>query len=914
MSLASRIATWWKAVTRPEQLSNEIEDELVFHIEKYAEDLMRRGLPREEAFRRARVELGGLAAQKENCRAAWGTRAWDELQSDLRYAFRMLAKSPGFTAIAIASLALGIGANTIIFTVTKAILLDRLAVPHPEELRLFALTQGNKGIVHGSWGYYDETPSGKILITSFSYPVYQQLRQHNHALQDIFAFKNYGRLTATIDNKAEAVTTEMVSGNYYRVLDVHPVLGRAIVDSDDAAVGSGPVMLISYGYWSRRFGRSPDVIGKKIEVNATPMTIIGVNPPDFTGAYSVQSSPDIFLPFSMQPIAAPQFKSSLLTDTNLWWVMMMGRSKPGVSTEVAQSELDAGLNAAIRATMTVGKDDEMPRLLLEDGSRGQNEMGGELAQPIYVLISLAGFVLLLACANLANLLLARASSRQREMSVRLALGASRIRILCQMFTESLLLSVSGGAVGLFLGYAGRNAIPHLLSSSWEPRVVNGNFDWMIFAFTAAVSIITGLLFGVAPAWQATRTQVSSGLKDNAQTATQRRRNLAGKTLVVIQVALSMLLLVGAGLFVRTLMNLNNTHLGFDPDNILLVDLQPTKTQYADAKGIALYHQVEEKLAALPGVDSVTLSQVPLISHNRSGHIFDPDDQPRKQDEHQHVAFNAVGKDFFATFSIPVIAGRSFNDTDSETSPKVAIVNEQLAKKFFPASDPAGRTFLTGDPKNLDRVKIVGICKDAKYDNLRGDPPPTFYVPYRQQGSEEGMTYEIRTRTNPEVIVPSLRGAVASIDKNVPLLDIRTQNEQIEDTTRQERIFASLTGGFGVLALILACIGIYGIMAYTVARRTNEIGIRMALGAQTDRVLRMILREASWMALVGVIVGLAVAVGMGRLIASMLYGLKSYDPLTLGGASLLLVLIAIAASWVPAWRAAHVDPIKALRHE
>jgi hypothetical protein len=407
MSLASRIATWWKAVTRPERLSDEIEDELHFHIEAYATDLMHSGLPREEAFRRARAELGGLAAQKENCREAWGTRAWDELRSDLRYATRMLAKSPGFTAIAIGSLALGIGANTIIFTVTKAILLDKLAVPQPEELRLFALTQGEKGVVHSSWGYFDQTLDGKMLSTSFSYPVYQQLRQHNNALQDIFAFKNYGRLTATVDNKAEVVTSEMVSGNYYRTLGIHPMLGRPIVDIDDAAPGSGPVLLISYGYWTRRFVRSPDVIGKKIEVNSAPMTIVGVNPPDFTGVFGVQSSPDVFLPFSMQPIAAPKFGSSLLTNTNLWWVMMMGWLKPGVSAEAEQSKLDADLNGAVRATLAVGRDEEIPRLLLENGSRGQNEAGGQFAKPIYVLMSLASFVLLLACANLSNMLLAR---------------------------------------------------------------------------------------------------------------------------------------------------------------------------------------------------------------------------------------------------------------------------------------------------------------------------------------------------------------------------------------------------------------------------------------------------------------------------------------------------------------------------
>lgn len=916
MRLASRIRTWWKAVTHPQQLNGEVEDELAFHMESYAEDLMRNGMPREEAFRRARIELGGIAQQKENIRTAWGTRVWDELRSDLRYAFRMLAKSPGFTAIAIGSLALGIGANTIIFTVTKAILLDKLAVHNPEQLRLLAWIDdgSDKNIIHSSWGEWEHLPSGRTICTSFSYPVYQQLRKQNRSLKDLFAFKDVGRLTATIDDKAEAVKAEMISGNYYSQLGVKPVLGRPIVEGDDGIAGSGPVVLISDAYWSRRFGRSPEVIGKKIEINSTPMMIIGVNPPGFTGAFGVQESPDVFLPFSMQPIAAPKGKSSLLTDTELWWVLVMGRLRPGVSESTARASLDVALNAAVRATTTVGKDDEIPAMELEDGSRGENSAGRQFAKPIYVLISLSGFVLLLACANLANLLLARSSARQREMSVRLALGAGRARILRQMFTESLLLSITGGAAGLLLGYTGRNAIPHLLSSSWEPTMMNSRFDWTIFGYTVAISLFTGLLFGLAPAWQSTRTQVSSGLKDNAQTATQRRRNIAGKTIVIVQITLSMLLLVGAGLFVRTLMNLSNSHLGFRPDNILLFELQPALTRYPGTANILLHHRLEEKLAAVQGVDSLTLSEMALIANRAANTSITVPGQPQTK-HHLSAFYNSVGEHFFTTLGIPVIAGRGFNDTDTEISRKVAVINQQMATKFFPDANPVGKIFDTGSGDDLQHIEVVGICKDAKYDSLRRESPPTFYMPYRQQADiEGGMTYEIHTRVKPEIIVPALRSVVQSVDRDLPLLAIRTQVEQIEDNTREERIFASLTSGFGLLALVLACIGIYGIMAYTVSRRTNEIGIRMALGAQSGRVLRMIMGEAWWLAFVGVIVGLGIALPMSRLIASMLYGLKPYDPFTLIGAAMLLVFVALAASWIPARRAASVNPIKALRHE
>jgi predicted permease len=913
MSLASRFRTWWKAVSRSEELNGEIEDELAFHIEKYAEDLMRSGLPREEALRRARIELGGVTAQKENMRAAWGTRAWDELRGDLRYAFRMFAKSPGFTAIAISSLALGIGANTVIFTVTKQVLLDKLGVYKPEELRLLAWTQaGKNGIVHSTWGMWDRTPDGKFICTSFSYPVYQQLRKQNRSLQDIFAFKNFPSLTAVIDNKAEQVTTQLVSGNFYSTLGVKPALGRVIQNADDGAPGSGPVAIISDGFWTRSFGRSPNVIGKVIQLNLTPITIIGVNPPGFTGASNVQSSPDVFLPFSMESIASPTWSpSGLLTTPDTWWVLVMGRIKPGVSQASAQAALDVTLKAAIHSTMTVGKNASLPSLQLWDGSRGENSAGRMFAKPVYVLMVLAGFVLLLACANLANLLLARASSRQREMSVRLALGAGRRRILRQMFTESLLLSLAGGAAGLLLGYLGRDAIPGLLSSSWETTTMHGRFDWKIFGFTAAVSILTGLLFGLAPAWQATRAQISSGLKDNAQSATQRNRNFTGKTIVVVQIALSMLLLVGAGLFVRTLMNLDKSHLGFNPNHILLFEIQPPRTRYPAPKDIALYHQLEERLSAVPGVGSVTLSDMPLIANSRINFDFVPDGLPRKSNDDSSANFISIGQGFFSTMGIPIRAGRAFNETDTETSRPVAIVNQQLVKEFFPNVNPIGRTFKSSKM----HIEIVGVSADAKYSNLRDDPPATFYIPYRQQkDGEESMTYEVSSRTNPASLVPALREAVTSVDKDLPLLNIRTQNEQIADTTKQELIFASLTSGFGLLALVLASIGIYGIMAYTVARRTNEIGIRMALGAQAGRVLRMVLREASWLAAIGVIAGLGIAVAMGRLIASMLYGLKSYDPITLGGAALLLVFIALAASWIPARRAANVDPIKALRHE
>jgi predicted permease len=919
MNLFSRIATWWRAVAKRDELDRQVREELEFHLENHAEDLMRSGVLREEAWRRARAQLGSLAAGRENCRVASGSGFVDELWIDLHYALRMLARSPGFAAIAVGSLALGIGVNTVLFTAAQHTLLDQLAVPHPEQLRLLAWTEPKGGAVESVWGWYDDLPGGGETSTSFSCPVYQQLRKQNSAMESLFAFKTLDRQTVTVDGHAEAVAAEMVSGNYYSSLGVWPPLGRGIQESDDGPPGSGPVVVISDQFWTREFARSPHVIGKTMLFNLTPMTIIGVNPRGFTGAFSAQETPDVFFPFSMQPIAAPlkfgeATSSSLLTNTNFWWVLVMGRVKPGVPDRTAAASFNVLLDAAVRATMVVKNNRQTPRMLTMDGSRGQNPAAEGLAKPIGVLLGLGGLVLLLACANLANLLLARASARQREMSVRLALGAGRWRILRQMMTESLLLSILGGASGLGLAYGVRNAIPRIMSNAWGPPAFSARFDWRIFSFAAGISIVTGLIFGLAPAWQATRAQVSSSLKEAAQSASRRQRGLAGKTIVVVELALSMLLVVGAGLFVQTLLQLGHSRLGFNPDHLLLFELQPPQTHYPGPANIPLYRKLDQRLAAVPGIRSVALTSVPLVAGNAMVHTFIPEGQQRKPEGNPSVLANNVGEGFFSTYGIPIVAGRGFNSADTETSRKVAVVNESLARKYFPGLNPIGRTFEEGLHHPI-RIEIVGVCGDAKYDHLRKDPDPTYYAPYWQNsnGIEQG-TFALATSLDAKTLAPTLRQIVQSVDRNLPLLDMRTQDEQIAASMRPERIFASLTAAFGVLALILACIGIYSIMAWMVSRRTNEIGIRMALGARSEQVQGMVLREAAWMTLLGVAVGVAGALALGRVVSSLLYGLKPWDPMTFAASALLLILVALGASWIPARRAAGVDPIQALRHE
>jgi predicted permease len=917
MSLRSRFDTWWRAVAERDTIDRQVSEELEFHLESYAEDLMRSGVPREQAMRQARAELGSVAVGREKCRAAWGSRFVDELWADLWYALRMLGRSPGFAAIAVGSLALGVGVNTVIFTAAQHLLLDRLAVPHPEQLRLLAWNQPHDGVIERMWGWYGALPGGAEGSTSFSYPVYQQLRKQSSGMDSLFAFKPLDRQTVTVDGQGEAVGAEMVSGNYYSSLGVRPQLGRGIQESDDRSPGSGPVVVISDRFWMKEFSRSSNVIGKTILVNLTPMTIVGVNPPGFTGAYSAQGTADIFLPFSMQPLVAPQNlwsdSPSLLTNTDMWWVLVMGRIEPGKPDPAVAASLNVLLDPAVRATMPV-KDRQMPRLLMTDGSRGQNPAAEGLAKPISVLLGLGGFVLLLACANLANLLLARASARQREMSVRLAIGAGRWRIVRQMMTESLMLSLLGGVTGLLLAYAVRNAIPRMMSSSWAPAAFSARFDWRIFGFAAGISIVTGLIFGLAPAWEATRVQVSSGLKDSAHTASRRQRGLAGKTIVVIEVALSMLLVVGAGLFVQTLIQLGHSRLGFHPDNLLLFELQPPQTRYRGTASNPLYRQLEQKLAAIPGIQSVALTSVSLIAGDAMINTFIPEGQQRKPQGNANVLMNDVGESFFSTYGIPIVAGRGFNTSDTETSRKVAVVNESLAKKYFPHLNPIGRTFEAGWREPI-RIEIIGVCGDAKYDRVRKDPDPTFYIPYWQdKNGVQQATFALATRLDAKTLAPALRQAVQSMDRNLPLLDVRTQEEQISASMQHERIFANLTAAFGALALLLACIGIYGIMAWMVSRRMQEIGIRIALGARSEQVQGMVLREAAWMTLLGVAAGVGGALALGRVVASLLYGLKSWDPTTFAGAATVLVLVALAASWIPARRAAGVDPIRALRHE
>ena len=904
--------SWMRAVVRRERLEAEMEAELASHLEALTSDLMRAGHTHLEAVRRARIALGAAMVHKEEMRASLGLRWWDELAADLRYGIRMLRKSPGFTAIAVASLALAIGANTAIFSIAKSLLYDRLNVPHAEQVRMLFWQDDGHGAVHSMWGEMAPTPNGGSESSSFSYPVYRELRAHNTVMQELFAFQGTS-MNATIRGTARRVRAEMVSGNYFSGLEVRPQLGRPIQPSDEAVYGAGTVAVISEGIWERDFGRSPSVLGQTITLNQAVMTIVGVTPRGFTGADDSQASPDVFVPLSMQPVLHPMGKKSLLENPDTWWLKIMGRVKPGVRDSQAQAILSSQLEAAVHGTMTVKAGESIPRLLIDDGSRGNHLGENDFAKPAYVLMTLTGLVLLLACANIANLMLARGAQRQREMSVRLALGAGRGRVLRQLLTESLLLAGIGGAGGLLLGYVGRNTIPALLSNAWEASPINVHFDWLVFGFTAAVTLVTGLVFGIAPAWMASRSEVSSSLKESSQNVTRRRRGLSGKSIVAFQVALSTLLVVGAGLFMRTLFALRAVDAGFRTDHLILFSINPPARRYGAGKDVQLHKRLEEEFASIPGVQAVTAASMAYIGNGMSNEFFIPVGEVADKEKNQAEYVNAVGNSFFTTMGIPMIAGRAFGPEDTATSPKVAVINQSLAHKRFPNVNPIGREFKTGDDA-LGAVRVVGICADTRYADLRDDPPPQFFMLYPQQTEAGGLTYEIRTSIEPGILAPALRDAVRKIDRDLPIVDLRTQQEQIDSNMQVERTLASLTSGFGLLALALACVGIYGIMAYSVANRRNEIGIRLALGAQPGQVRGMILRESTWLTVAGIAVGVGAALSVTRLVKSMLYGIQPNDPATICCGVLLLLAVALAASWIPARRAARVQPMEALRHE
>jgi predicted permease len=826
--------------------------------------------------------------------------------NDIKFAFRQLLKNPGFTTVAVLSLAVGIGVNTAIFSLLNALLLRSLPVRNPQELRVINWVGRNPEMRNffTSAGL-GRTGTGLVYNGSFPYPTYQDFRDRGAGFAEVFAFFPLHSVTAVARSEALRAGGLMVSGNFLTGYGARTLIGRPIAPEDDQP-GAAPVVLITYRWWEQHFGLDPNVLGQTVSLNKAPFTIIGVLPRDFVGPFPGDMA-DFYVPLSAQPQLAPNFP---LTSPNHWWLQIMARLAPGASQTEAQASLEVLFRQALSAS-----DSRMdqPGIWLADGRRGPSNMIRENgARPLWGLLLVVSLVLLVACANVANLLLARGAARQREMAVRAALGASCWRLIRQSLTESMVLSLAGGALGLVVASWGRVVLLQVLLG-FLSSVIPGSLhfdtrtDINILAFTLGLSVVATLLFGLIPALRAARADPAAGLKDRAALGAPRLR--LGKVVVSVQVGISVLLVVLAGLVIQTSANLSRVNPGFNPENLLLFRLDAAQAGYEGQRGVDFYENVRQSVAAIPSVRAVAFSDLALVSGAEAANGISIPGSSARPGEHLQAWQLVISDSFFSTMGMGLLHGRDFAATDTSANPKVAIVNETFARSFLPGEEPIGKSFQIAS----DEYQIVGVCGDAKYKNLRSEVPPTMYLCHRQT-SPGAMCFEVRSALPPLSLVPAVRKAVASLDPNIPLADIKSQRRQLDQSMAPERLFASLCSFLALLAMLLSCIGLYGLMAYSVARRTGEIGIRMALGARPRDVARPILREAVLLAAAGLAVGVPMALALAHLIRSVLFGIQPYDPATLIGSALLLTGVAVLAAWIPARRATKVDPLVALKCE
>src|SRR5262245_48161562 len=831
------------------------------------------------------------------------------LWQDLRYGARMLMKSPGFTVIAVLTLALGIGANTAIFSLTDQILLRLLPVERPEELVVLRSPGPKEGRV---WSDGDDA-------ASFSYPMYKALRDRSEAFSGLLA-RFAIPLSVAGAGQTERADGELVSGNYFKVLGVRPALGRVFNQEDDRTPGAHPVVVLSHAYWTRRFGADPSVLNKSLTVNGTPMTVIGVAGARFRGV-QVGQTPDLFIPMMMTAQMTPNQND--LNDIKDFWLAIMGRLKPGMSRAQTEEAVRPSYRSILEEELSLrggGRAETRQRfldkrILLDDGSKGRQILQRDATKPFLILTGMAGLALLIACANVANLLLARGAARRREIAVRMALGAGRFRLMRQFLVESLLLSLMGGVVGLVVAAWTIQGLVAAIPPSIGALGLSTALDPRLLGFTLALTVLTGLLFGVAPAARATRLNLEATLREQGSSVSGGLSSVRfRKALVVSQIVLTTVLLVGAGLFARSLNNLNRLDLGLRADHMIAFSIAPELNGYSPRRTIAFFDDLRQGIAALPGVRSVSAAEIAILTDSNAGSNVTIEGYQAQENEDMDVRHNRIGPDYFTTMGIPLVGGREFTVADTAGSPKVAIINETMARRYFANRNPIGSHFVFGSGNVRPDIEIVGVVKDSKHATVREEKRPFAYLPYAQEENLGRITFYARTDQDVTSIAPSLRREVARRDNNLPIYDLKTLRQQADESLFADRFLTFLSICFGSLAATLAAIGLYGVMAYTVTRRIREIGIRIALGATQARVAWLVLREVALLAGAGLLAGAPLAFALGRAAESLLFGVKAGDPAVFAAACLLLALVALLGGYLPARRAANVDPMVALRRE